>query len=115
MEEISVQTQIKIACAVCGNPTYITLRIGSNVISLCQKCLAKLIAEIYNKREDIISDVLIANKGMSLSDIDDLVEENHQKDERISELEMQVDKHTYSDDDYEDDYEDDEDGDCGWQ
>lgn len=107
MEEISVQTQTKVACKVCGNPTYITLKIGDTTVSLCQRCLAKLVGEIYNKRDDIISDVLADKKGVSLQDIDEVIQQNDEYEARIAELEN-IKSAEYDDD------EDDEDGDCGW-
>lgn len=65
-------------CVVCSSKTFLSLAVKGNAegrvdnyvsISLCDKCVVKLLEQVHDKREDLVDDLLRNKEGLSLADI----------------------------------------------
>lgn len=77
-------------CVLCGRRTMLSLSVnvkqkGLDRISLplCDKCAVSILEGLHDKREDLISDMMVYKEGMSLEDA-------RESFGRVSELESEV-------------------------
>lgn len=77
-------------CVLCGRKTLLSLSVsvkqkGLDKISLplCDKCAVSILEGLHDKREDLISDMMVYKEGMSLDDA-------RESFGRVSELESEV-------------------------